>query len=152
MNLLPLDTNPIIAIERLNADYCDAVLRRDAPDWGALWTEDSRWFFLGEWLEGNAAIVARWSAAMAGFPVVLHKIISQQIDPQGDTGTGRVYLEEEIVTADGDALRFVGVYHDRYQLSGDRWRYASRRFDLMYQGPGAIKADGWIGYPSNVIC
>lgn len=150
MNLLPLDTYPITAIERLNADYCDAVLRRDAGDWGALWRDDARWFFLGEWLEGNAAIVERWTAAMTGFPVVLHKIISQQINAEGDQGEGRVYLEEEIVTAEGDSLRFVGVYHDRYQLSGDRWRYASRRFDLIYQGPGAIIPTGWIGSPTNI--
>lgn len=138
-----------LAIGQLNARYCDAVMRRDSSAWRSLWHRDGRWYFLGEWLEGRDAVVARWEAAMAGFPVVYHRINSETIDVSGDEATGRVYLEEEVVTADGDALRFIGVYNDRYTREGGGWLYLSRRFDLVYQGPGTLRRKGWAGYPAT---
>jgi hypothetical protein len=143
--------NPIetLAVSQLNARYCDAVMRRDSAAWRSLWHSKSRWYFLGECLEGPDAIVARWEAAMAGFPVVYHQINSEIIDASKDEATSRVYIDEEIVTTDGQSLRFVGVYNDRCVREGDKWLYLSRRFDLIYQGPGSINRSGWLGYPEN---
>jgi len=138
-----------LAVSQLNARYCDAVMRRDTGAWRKLWHRDSRWYFLGEWLEGQDAIVARWEAAMAGFPVVYHQINSEIINASKDEASSRVYIDEEIVTADGDALRFIGVYNDKCVREGSDWLYLSRRFDLMYQGPGALRQAGWMGYPAS---
>jgi len=138
-----------LAVSQLNARYCDAVMRRDSNAWRKLWHAKARWYFLGEWLQGQDAIVARWEAAMSGFPVVYHLINSEIIDATTDQATSRVYIDEEIVTADGTPLRFIGVYNDHCVKQGDNWLYRSRRFDLMYQGPGALNRKGWLGYPAN---
>ena len=138
-----------LAIRRLNADYCDAIMRRDADAWGSTWADDGRWFLTDEPTEGRDNLVATWLATMEGFPVVFHQVTNEQIDVSGDTATQRVYVNEELITADGQALRFVGVYNDELKRTSQGWRYASRRFGVLYQGPGALVEDGWMGYPSG---
>jgi len=128
MSQIILDT---LAVSQLNARYCDAVMRRDSDAWRSLWHLNSRWFFLGEWLEGRDAVVARWEEAMSGFPVVYHQISSEIIDATNDEANSRVYIDEEIVTANGDSLRFIGVYNDHCVKEDNNWLYLSRRFDLL---------------------
>jgi len=148
MSQITLNT---LAVSQLNARYCDAVMRRDSDAWRSLWHRKSRWFFLGEWLEGQDAVVARWEEAMSGFPVVYHQINSEIIDATNDEASSRVYIDEEIVTADGDSLRFIGVYNDHCVKEDNNWLYLTRRFDLIYQGPGALQDKGWMGYPANTV-
>lgn len=135
-----------IAVRELNAAYVDAVMRRDAEAMASVWASDGRWYFLGEWIEGLENIIARWRKAMDGFPVVCHQLISEQISVSGNEAHSRVYLAEEVVTADQQPLKFVGVYNDVCTRLEDGWRYASRRFDLIYQGPGSLNPKGWQGY------
>ena len=136
-----------LAVRELNAAYVDAVMRRDTNAMSSVWAPDGRWFFLGQWIEGREHIMARWQKAMNGFPVVCHQITSEQISVSGDEARSRVYLVEEVVTTEQKPLKFVGVYNDVCIRLDEGWRYASRRFDLMYQGPGSLKAEGWLGYP-----
>jgi len=142
INQTPADE---LAIRELNAAYADAVMRRDPEAWSALWAEDSRWYFLGEWIEGRDNILARWRDAMSGFPVVFHQITSEQIAVSGDTATSRVYLAEEVITTGQLSLRFIGVYDDICKRLDEGWRYRSRRFALIYQGPGSLVSEGWQG-------
>ena len=135
-----------LAIRELNAASADAVMRRDAAAWSTVWARDGRWFFLGEWIEGRDAIVKRWQDAMSGFPVVYHQITSEQIAVSGDTAKSRVYLAEEVITAEQLCLRFIGVYNDVCTRLDAGWRYKSRHFDLIYQGPGSLNLEGWLGY------
>lgn len=137
----------LMAIRELNAAYVDAVMRRDAGAMAAVWASDGRWYFLGNWIVGRDAILARWQEAMNGFPVVCHQMTSQQISVSGIEAHSRVYLVEEVVTKEQRALKFVGVYNDVCKRLEDGWRYASRRFDLIYQGPGSLNQKGWLGYP-----
>lgn len=148
MSQITLNT---LAVSQLNARYCDAVMRRDSDAWRSLWHRNGRWFFLGEWLEGQDAVVARWEEAMSGFPVVYHQINSEIINASDDEASSRVYIDEEIVTADGDSLRFIGVYNDHCVKEDNNWLYLTRRFDLIYQGPGALVDKGWLGYSANTI-
>ena len=148
MSQITLNT---LAVSQLNARYCDAVMRRDSDAWRSLWHRNGRWFFLGEWLEGQDAVVARWEEAMSGFPVVYHQINSEIINASNDEASSRVYIDEEIVTADGDSLRFIGVYNDHCVKEDNNWLYLTRRFDLIYQGPGALNDKGWMGYPANTV-
>ena len=135
-----------IAIRELNAAYVDAVMRRDASAMSSVWAPDGRWFFLGQWIEGRDNIMARWQKAMNGFPVVCHQMTSEQISVSGDEARSRIYLVEEVVTTDQKPLKFVGVYNDVCTRLHEGWRYASRRFDLIYQGPGSLNPEGWLGY------
>jgi hypothetical protein len=144
----PTSADPI-AIRELNAAYADAVIRRDADAWSSLWAPNGRWYFLGEWIEGRDTIRARWQDAMNGFPIVYHQVTSEQTTVLGDEARSKVYLAEEVVTTERVSLRFVGVYTDICIRLPEGWRYASRRFGLLYQGPGSLDPDGWLGYPQH---
>jgi hypothetical protein len=134
------------AVRKLNAYYCDAVMRRDGELWRSLWHTDARWFFLGEWIEGREAIFSRWQQAMAGFPVVYHRASGEIIDVNGEAAHTRVYVDEQIIDAKGNALHIVGVYNDDVVLHNGKWLYASRHFSLIYQGEGTLVQEGWLGY------
>ena len=137
----------LIAVRELNATYVDAVMRRDAGAMASVWARDGRWYFLGEWIVGREAILSRWQEAMNGFPIVCHQMTSEQISVSGNEAHSRVYLVEEVVTMEQRPLKFVGVYNDVCTRLEVGWRYASRRFDLIYQGPGSLNPKGWQGYP-----
>lgn len=128
----PLDDQ--FAIRSLHDSYADAVHRRDAAAWGALWATDCRWELMGMTVDGRAAAVALWEGAMAGFAFVA--FFSQcgaiVIDPAGGpTATGRSFTSEVLETLDGTVSRPVGRYDDRFVRTPDGWRYAARRFTLL---------------------
>ena len=136
------------AIRKLNARYCDAIIRRDAKDWGSLWHEDARWFLMGNWMEGREAIVAAWEQALSGLPVVYQRMSGEIIEVHGERAVCRVYVDEQVVDAEGNALNFVGVYNDECLYTEDGWLYLVRRFDLITSNPGKLDGNTWMGYPN----
>ncbi len=139
-----------LAIHQLNARYADAVHRRDADAWSSLWAEDASWDFLGQTINGRDNILAMWLGAMEGFPVVYHQSHAGIIEVDGDSAKCRWSINEEIIDAQQQALRFVGVYNDVCSRVGDRWLYQHRRFDVLYQGPGAFNPEGALPYPEDI--
>ncbi len=135
------------AIRKLNARYCDAIIRRDPIDWGALWHEDAKWYLLGNWIEGRDSIVAAWEEALSGLPVVYQRMSGEIIEVDGDSAACRVYVDEQVVDAEGTALNFVGVYNDKCVYRGEKWMYMVRRFDLIATNTGRLDVKSWMGYP-----
>ncbi len=137
-------------IRQLNALYADAVMRRDGELWGSLWHTDAIWHFLGAPIRGREAILATWEGAMAGFPVVFHSHHSGLIRVNGDSANCRWSIDEDIIDSNGSALRIIGVYNDTCVRTGDGWRYAMRRFDALYQGPGTLQVEHVLPYPETM--
>ena len=135
------------AIRKLNARYCDAIIRRDPNDWGALWHEDAKWYLLGNWIEGRDSIVAAWEEALSGLPVVYQRMSGEIIEVDGDNAACRVYVDEQVVDAEGAALNFVGVYNDECVYREEKWMYMVRRFDLIATNSGRLDVKSWMGYP-----
>lgn len=50
----------------------------------------------------------------------------------GDTATGRAYLQELARTLDGRQGLNYAAHHDRYQRTGEGWRFAERRYEVRY--------------------
>jgi len=124
-------TGPIedqLAIRNLHERYADAVFRRDADDWGALWAADAIWDLLGMRVAGKEAIVAMWSGAMATFAFVGFFSQVGAIEIDGDGATGRLYTSEVLEDQQGNVTRTVGRYEDRYIRCGQDWLYHSRTF------------------------
>ncbi len=74
----------VAAIRALHDCGGDAVSRRAAEAWGALWAWDAGWDVMGTRVEGRGAIVGLWTQAMAGFalsPVSMRK--SHRVRPAG---------------------------------------------------------------------
>jgi hypothetical protein len=54
------------------------------------------------------------------------------IQLDGDTASGRAYLHELIGLRDGGSHQNFAIYHDRYQRTGDGWKFAERVYEVRY--------------------
>jgi len=114
------------------ACYVDGVNQRDAALWASSWDEEAEWrLFDPEPVRGREAIVAAWTAAMAGFPFVVMHATQGQVLVEGDEAQGRSYTSEVAETADGRHLRVWGCYVDRYRKRNGVWRFSSRTFSIL---------------------
>jgi hypothetical protein len=136
-------------IRDLAARYCDAVNRRDTEAWRNTWSVDAEWSLLGQSTRGRDAIVNRWLELMGTIPFVMQLPSFGVIDfpesgvgeePQRSstssfTASGRWYINEISQRPTGAGMT-IGVYRDLYIHSGedDDWRFARRRFDILYRG------------------
>jgi ketosteroid isomerase-like protein len=129
------------AIQALVARYADAVNRRDADDWAALWAADGVWLAFGRAFEGRETVVATWRAAMQGFRFVFHVIHSGVIEVEGDSARGRFTVSEQLQTTDGTPGLLLALYHDHYRREPEGWCFARRELEVLYQGPPDLSAE-----------
>ena len=54
------------------------------------------------------------------------------IQLDGDTASGRAYIQELGRFRDGNSHLNYAVYHDRYQRTGDGWKFTERVYDVRY--------------------
>ena len=108
-----------LAIRELHDSYCDAVLRKDPDDWGALWTEDAVWSLMGTEVIGRENIVNLWNGAMSQF----------------DTASGR-YQTHEILVENGEPRVAGGRYDDEFVKIDGQWLYSKRIFVVVAQFGG----------------
>jgi uncharacterized protein (TIGR02246 family) len=119
----------LAAIRALHDRYADAVNRRDADAWGALWAEDAVWELMGMRVEGRAAIVGLWTQAMAGFAFVGFFSQPGAIRVSGAHAAGRIWTHEVLEGPEGER-RPLGQYDDQYVQRDGEWLFAERRFNL----------------------
>jgi len=50
----------------------------------------------------------------------------------GDTASGRAYLQELIRLRDGSSHLNYAIYHDRYQRTADGWKFTERVYEIRY--------------------
>jgi ketosteroid isomerase-like protein len=129
------------AIEALIARYADAVNRRAAEDWEALWTRDGVWSAFGQSFEGRDAVVGTWKAAMQGFRLVFHVIHSGVIELDGDNAHGRWSISEQLQSTNGTPGTLLALYHDDYRREREGWRFARRELEVLYQGPPDLSGE-----------
>ncbi len=125
-----------VALRQLCERYVDAVNRRAGADWSATWAPDAVWDLGNGPVAGREAILATWQAAMAGFPHVVMWVHPGVVDSvTGDTAKARWYHQEILHLADGSRQVGMGVYRDQYVRLDGEWRFAVRKYDLLYFGP-----------------
>ena len=141
-----LSADDAIAIQTLVHRYADAVVHRDATQWGRCWAHDARWDLgRGRLVEGRTAIVDLWLSAMGGFAAVVQTVQNGQAwptDATGDEGAGgsrraagRWYISERFARADGTRGILLAHYEDSYVRSDDQgWQFASRSLQPHYMG------------------
>jgi hypothetical protein len=54
------------------------------------------------------------------------------IQLDGDTATGRAYIQELARTRDGRQGLNFAIYHDRYQRTPDGWKFTERVYEVRY--------------------
>lgn len=124
-----------LAIRELHDSYCDAVLRTDPDDWGALWTEDAVWSLMGTEVVGRENIVNLWNGAMSAFDAVSFLGIPGSLEITGDTATGR-YQTHEVLVENGEPRIAGGRYDDEFVKLDGRWLYTKRIFNVVAQMGG----------------
>ncbi|MEO3751905.1 nuclear transport factor 2 family protein [Streptomyces sp. B6B3] len=123
-----------IEIEALRGEFTDAVMMRDRARLAALFTPngvlrmpDVPVEMLGreEIRTGGERLQSQWD-----FFVQTTHPGTLRLD--GDTATGRTYIQELGRALDGRQGLIYAIYHDRYQRTEEGWRFAQRVFEIRY--------------------
>jgi uncharacterized protein (TIGR02246 family) len=125
-------------IANLIGRYADAVLRADAEGFASLWTEDAEWHMPGaDPVCGRPSIVETFVRSRSRFRLCVQEIMSGYVGTAGDDGTTDAHwqVRELQWRRDGSAAELIGVYHDGVRPVDGRWRFARRRFEVVYRGP-----------------
>lgn len=134
-------TRALVAVQRLQAAYGDAVTRRAWPEVIALFEPDAavhidtrtREPFT---LEGAGAVAAFIERSLEGFAFFEFAILNSVAEVDGDAATGRVYICELRHDHAGEWTQAYGLYRDRYVRRAGDWRIAGRRYtSLARTGP-----------------
>ncbi len=132
-----MSADDVVAIQRVVAEYADAVCRRDEAAWGATWTEDCHWVLSGgRTSRGREATVALWRDATARYPWVAQVVTGCVVDVVGDDeATASTYILELNHLLDGSGAVHLGHYADRFRRTESGWRFSERVLHLIYRGP-----------------
>jgi SnoaL-like domain len=129
------------AIVELVHRYADAVVRRDAEQWGSCWATDARWILSADRdVVGREAIVALWTKAMANFNAVVQNVYNGAVEITGASASGRFYIGEHFQRATGDVGILLAYYDDTFSNINGEWLFSSRRLVQQYQGPPDLSA------------
>ncbi len=134
---LPTDSRSIadrVEIEALRGEFADAAMMRDRARLASLFTLDgalrmpnipAEMIGRDEIRVGGERLQAQWEF----FVQTTHPGVIQL---DGDTATGRAYLQELVRTRDGRQGLNYAVYHDRYQRTDDGWKFTERVYEVKY--------------------
>ena len=135
-------TRSVVAIQRLQSAYGDAVTRRAWPEVVALFEPDAvvhidtrtRDPFT---LDGPAAIAEFIERSLEAFAFFEFAILNAVVELESEaTASGRVYICELRHDQAGEWTQAYGLYRDRYVRHYAGWRIAGRRYtSLARTGP-----------------
>ena len=123
-----------VEIEALRGEFTDAAMMCDYDRLALLFTPDGalRMPNVPVELVGREQILAwrdRREALVDYFVQTTHP---GTIQLDGDTASGRAYLHEVIHLRDGSSHLNYAIYHDRYQRTGDGWKFTERVYEIRY--------------------
>ncbi len=123
------------AIRQLHQRYVDAVFRKDAEAFGNCFAENAEWRVGGNVMRGRAEAVEVIKKVFPQFRRIL-MTFRQPILQVGDgVASGRTYVTENSLFADGRPFAPIGIYYEHFVDEGDAWRFKWRLFQTQYVGP-----------------
>jgi ketosteroid isomerase-like protein len=133
-----------VEIEALRGEFSDAVMMRDYDRAALLFTPDGalRMPNVPVDLIGREQIRA-WGERVPGFVDYLVQTTHPGIIRlDGEVASGRAYLSELIHLADGRSELNYAIYHDRYQRTGDGWKFTERVYETRYVDHSPLAGSG----------
>jgi len=123
-----------VEIEALRGEFTDAAMMRDYDRGASLFTRDAvvRMPHLNAELAGQEEIRAWGEQVPALVDYFVQTTHPGTIRLDGDTASGRAYLQELIRLRDGSSHLNYAIYHDRYQRTGDGWKFTERVYEIRY--------------------
>jgi ketosteroid isomerase-like protein len=123
-----------VELEALRGEFTDAVMQRDYDRLAALFTSGGalRMPNIPAELIGRDQMRA-WGPRVPEFVEFLVQTTTPGlIQLDGDTASGRAYMHELVRTRDGRSELNYAIYHDRYQRTGDGWKFTERVYEVRY--------------------
>ena len=124
-----------VEIEALRSEFTDAAMMRDGDRLASLFTPDgvlrmpnvpAEFHSREEILAGRRRLVAMWD-------FFVQNTHPGTIQLDGDTASGRAYIQELVRTRDGRSGQNFAIYHDRYQRTPEGWKFTERVYEVRYQ-------------------
>ncbi|MFF7535253.1 nuclear transport factor 2 family protein [Streptomyces bobili] len=123
-----------VEIEALRAELTDAVMMRDFGRAVSLFTPEGamRWPHIDKEFVGREEIRAgvEWGQSLWEFFV--QNVHPGVIRLDGDTATGRAYIQEFGRMRDGSSHLNYALYQDRYERTADGWKFSERIYEVRY--------------------
>ena len=123
-----------VEIEALRGEFTDSAMMRDRPRMAALFTADGalRMPNIPVELVGREEIRAGGERLQSQWDFFVQNTHPGTVVLDGDTATGRAYIQEIARTLDGRQGLNYAVYHDRYQRTEEGWKFAERVYEVRY--------------------
>ena len=124
----------LVEIEALRGEFTDAAMMRDRARLASLFTPDGalRMPNIPADLVGREQIRAVGEQLQAQWDFFVQTTHPGMIALDGDTATGRAYIQELVRTRDGRQGLNYAIYHDRYRRTGDGWKFTERVYEVRY--------------------
>ena len=131
-----------VEIEALRGEFTDAAMMRDRRRLASLFTPDGalRMPNIPAEQVGREEIRAGGERLQAQWEFFVQTTHPGTIQLDGDTATGRAYIQELARARDGRQGLNYAVYHDRYQRTSDGWKFAERVYEVRYLDPTPLAA------------
>jgi hypothetical protein len=139
------DTAALLAIQRLQGAYGDAVTRRAWDEVRALFEADATVHITTHTrdpfvLEGPDGVVDFVERSLEQFAAFVFTIENAVAEVDGDDGTGRVYICELRHHVDGPWTQAHGLYRDRYRRRDGVWRIAARHYSSLIRVGATVES------------
>jgi ketosteroid isomerase-like protein/L-lactate utilization protein LutC len=136
-----------VEIEALRGEFTDAAMMRDRARLAALFTDDGalRMPNIPVELVGREEIRAGGERLQAQWDFFVQNTHPGTIQLDGDTASGRTYIQELARTLDGRQGQNFAIYHDRYRRTGDGWKFAERVYEVRYLDTSPLKGSAGHG-------
>ncbi|MEU8483313.1 nuclear transport factor 2 family protein [Streptomyces sp. NPDC048641] len=123
-----------VEIEALRGEFTDAAMMRDRPRLASLFTEDGvlRMPNVPIELTGREEILAGGERLQAQWDFFVQNTHPGMIRIDGDTATGRAYMQEIARVRNGLQGLNYAIYHDRYRRTDDGWKFTERVYEIRY--------------------
>ncbi|MFV5994693.1 LUD domain-containing protein [Streptomyces sp. NPDC056231] len=123
-----------VEIEALRGDFTDAAMMRDRARLAALFTPDGvlRMPNVPVELIGREEIRTGGERLQSQWDFFVQNSHPGTIRIDGDTATGRTYIQEIARLLDGRSGLNFAIYHDTYRRTPEGWKFAERVYEVRY--------------------
>jgi ketosteroid isomerase-like protein len=124
-----------VEIEALRGEFTDAAMLRDYDRLASLFTPDGalRMPNIPVDLAGQEQIRAWGERVPELVDFLVQTTHPGTIALDGDTASGRAYIQELGRARDGRQGLNYAIYHDRYRRTGDGWKFTERVYEVRYE-------------------
>lgn len=124
-------------IKKLKAKYCYFMDSGRLDDLAELFTDDGVCEFgpkFGGTYAGRETIRKFFKEVEGGVQpnTVMHAVSNPIIEVDGDSATGKWYLQDYVVKGSEQPLRVLAVYDEQYRRERGEWKIRLTKIDFLY--------------------